>query len=228
MRTLALLLATATTVLAGQPWKSAEFGFEIEFPDGWNVTDGSGMKTWSHPFFVEPAPRILVLAQAPTEEDQSLLVGVQIEASDEGFSSYGAIESTIEDRSRDISYVGGQPPRCRNFSIGSGTLGKIQCTRMSCEWYHGYFLKHIIYSIRTTNSKLLHVNCFVRVGDMAAHEGDFAPVLASVRCEKAVSSLSVVWVGVGLAIGAVVLLLIIVVVMKVRKSSEVPPFQQTP
>ncbi len=225
MRTLVLLACTSLPLLAGQPWKNDDLGLEITFPDDWTITEGSGYKEYGIPL-LDPGPKIVMMAQAPTGEmelAEGVLQCVQIETCEDTFGSLGSIASTLEENSRDLKFVGVQMPGVKDFKVSETQIGQSACVRCSVLAYKGgAYLNHIFYAIRLANKKVVFVNCYWRDDGMRAFASEFDPIVASVKCSKAVAPVQIVAIGLGIGV-ALVLLALVAVVAKVRRSAEAPP-----
>lgn len=233
MRIPLLLVCASLHVFAGQTWKNDDLGLELTFPDDWTITEGSGYREYGMPL-IDPdvKPTIVMLAQAPTgdmELADGVLQCVQIEICEDTFGSYGSLASKIEENSRDIAFIGIQQPKVKDCKVSEAQIGGVACVKCSVLAYRSFsYLNHIIYGVRLSNKKVVFVNCLWRDGQ-GAFASDFDPIVATVKCTKAVPPLPIVAIGVGLGVGGLLLVLLILGVSKLRRAGEaVPPPQPFP
>lgn len=227
MKTLLLLMCAAIPALAGQVWTNSDLGLELTFPDTWTITDGSGYKEYGVPL-IDPdtGPKVVMMAQAPTEigEDaEGVLQCVQIEVCEDTWGSNGTLASRIEENSRDIAFIGIQMPKVKDCKVSETRIGDLACVKCSVLAYRSMtYLNHTFYAMRLTNKKVVFINCLWRDGQGAV-VSEFDPIVASVKCTKAVPPLPIVAVGIGVGVGGLLLVLIVVGVAKLRRAGEAPP-----
>ncbi|GEM_PF-6076040 len=226
MRTLILLALAAIPLTAGQTWKNDDLGLELTFPDDWAITEGSGYKEYGVPL-LDPGPRIVMMAQAPSvigEFAEGVLQCVQIEVCEDTFGGLGSLASTLEENSKDIVFVGAQMPRVKDCRVSETQIGGIQCVKCSVLAYRSMsYLNHVIYAVRLADKRVVFINCLWRDDGQRAFASDFNPIVASVKCRKAVAPVPVIAVGVGIGVGVVLIAAILFGVARLRKAGEAPP-----